>query len=65
MRSRTGMPSIHDKRITPGQKPDWLKVPLPSGPTVAGLTKVLRDRNLHTVCEEAKCPNLGDRKSVV
>jgi lipoic acid synthetase len=37
-----------------------LKVPLPSGPVVAGLTKVLRDRNLHTVCEEAKCPNMGE-----
>jgi len=54
------MPSIHDKRITPGPKPDWLRVPLPSGPNVAGLTRVLRERNLHTVCEEAKCPNLGE-----
>jgi lipoic acid synthetase len=52
--------SIPHKRITPGQKPDWLKVPLPSGPTVAGLTQTLRERNLHTVCEEAKCPNLGE-----
>jgi len=31
------MSSIHNKRITPGQKPDWLKVPIPSGPTVARL----------------------------
>ena len=54
------MSSIHNKRTTPGQKPDWLKVPLPSGPVVAGLTKVLRERNLHTVCEEAKCPNMGE-----
>jgi len=54
------MSSIHNKRITPGQKPAWLKVPLPSGPTVAHLEKVLRDRNLHTVCEEAKCPNMGE-----
>jgi len=54
------MSSIHNKRITPGQKPDWLKVPLPSGPTVAGLEKVLRERKLHTVCEEAKCPNMGE-----
>lgn len=54
------MSSIHNKRITPGQKPDWLKVPLPSGPTVAHLEKVLRDRQLHTVCEEAKCPNMGE-----
>lgn len=54
------MSSIHNKRITPGQKPDWLKVPLPSGPTVAGLEKTLRERGLHTVCEEAKCPNMGE-----
>ena len=54
------MSSIHNKRITPGQKPDWLKVPIPSGPTVASLTKTLRDRGLHTVCEEARCPNMGE-----
>jgi lipoic acid synthetase len=54
------MSSIHNKRITPGQKPDWLKVPLPAGKTVATLEKTLRERNLHTVCEEAKCPNMGE-----
>ena len=54
------MSSIHNKRITPGEKPSWLKVPLPSGQTVARLEKVLRDRNLHTVCEEAGCPNMGE-----
>jgi lipoic acid synthetase len=48
------------KRITPGSKPSWLKVSLPSGPTVARLTKTLRDRGLHTVCEEARCPNMGE-----
>ncbi len=54
------MSSIHNKRITPGEKPAWLKVPIPSGPTVARLTKTLRDRGLHTVCEEARCPNMGE-----
>jgi len=48
------------KRITPGSKPSWLKVPIPAGPTVARLTRTLRERNLHTVCEEARCPNLGE-----
>ncbi len=48
------------KRITPGQKPDWLKVPIPAGPTVARLEGLLRERNLHTVCEEARCPNMGE-----
>jgi lipoic acid synthetase len=52
------MPKTH--RITPGQKPDWLKVPIPAGPTVAHLEQVLRERNLHTVCEEARCPNQGE-----
>ena len=54
------MSSIHNKRITPGQKPDWLKVPIPAGPTVAHLEQVLRERKLHTVCEEARCPNQGE-----
>ena len=54
------MSSVFNKRITPGKKPDWLKVPIPSGPTVARLTKTLRDRGLHTVCEEARCPNMGE-----
>ncbi len=48
------------KRITPGPKPEWLKVPIPSGATVARLQKTLRERNLHTVCEEARCPNMGE-----
>jgi lipoic acid synthetase len=48
------------KRITPGTKPGWLKVPIPAGPTVTRLTRTLRERNLHTVCEEARCPNMGE-----
>ncbi len=51
---------IDPHRITPGPKPDWLKVPIPSGPVVARLTGLLRERGLHTVCEEAKCPNMGE-----
>jgi lipoic acid synthetase len=51
---------VSSQRITPGPKPAWLKVPIPAGPTVAGVEKVLRDRQLHTVCEEAHCPNLGE-----
>ena len=47
-------------RITPGEKPSWLKVPVPHGPNVARLTGLLRERGLHTVCEEARCPNMGE-----
>ncbi len=54
------MTNRHPHRVTPGPKPDWLKVPIPAGPTVASLEKVLRDRRLHTVCEEARCPNMGE-----
>jgi lipoic acid synthetase len=41
-------------------KPSWLKVKAPGGETHAGLKKLLRDSDLHTVCEEANCPNLGE-----
>jgi lipoic acid synthetase len=54
------MSILHTRRITPGPKPDWLKVPIPAGQTVAHLERVLRDRRLHTVCEEARCPNQGE-----
>ncbi len=47
-------------RVTPGEKPGWLKVPRPHGETVQRLTRILRDRDLHTVCEEARCPNMGE-----
>ncbi|MCA8942811.1 MAG: lipoyl synthase [Planctomycetes bacterium] len=47
-------------RITPGPKPPWLKVPVPQGATVHRLTRELRERGLHTVCEEARCPNMGE-----
>jgi len=39
--------------------PDWLKVRLPGAGEYAGTKALLRDLNLHTVCEEARCPNLG------
>ena len=54
------MTLLPNQRITPGPKPSWLRVPIPAGPTVAGLEKALRDRQLHTVCEEARCPNMGE-----
>ncbi len=41
-------------------KPPWLKVPLPGGEGHARLKKLARELSLHTVCEEARCPNIGD-----
>ncbi|XVH32734.1 lipoyl synthase [Haloferacaceae archaeon DSL9] len=42
------------------RKPDWLKRRPPSGRRFTDIKSTLRDRNLHTVCEEANCPNLGE-----
>ncbi|MFQ6012961.1 MAG: lipoyl synthase [Thermoplasmata archaeon] len=42
------------------QKPDWLRVRLPGGANYRDLKALLRARDLHTVCEEAHCPNLGE-----
>jgi lipoic acid synthetase len=44
----------------PPRRPDWLKVRLPGGPNYARLKGLLREMDLHTVCEEARCPNIGE-----
>jgi lipoic acid synthetase len=43
-----------------GRRPEWLKVRIGAGETYAGLRRLLRDEMLHTVCEEARCPNQGE-----
>ncbi len=45
---------------TDARKPPWLKVRLASGPNHAELKGLMRDLDLHTVCEEATCPNIGE-----
>ena len=47
-------------RTQPGPKPSWLKVPIPQGETTGRLRQILRSHDLHTVCEEARCPNMGE-----
>lgn len=42
------------------RKPDWLKVPLPTGPQYRALKDDLKRLKLATVCEEAQCPNMGE-----
>ncbi len=42
------------------RKPAWLKVQAPGGQRYSALKKLVRDRGLHTVCEEAACPNVGE-----
>jgi lipoic acid synthetase len=41
-------------------KPDWLRVQLPHSATFRAVKNVLREQGLHTVCEEASCPNIGE-----
>lgn len=43
-----------------GKRPDWLKVKLPGGKNFSDVYRLMRNSNLHTVCEEAKCPNMGE-----
>ena len=40
--------------------PEWLKVKMPGGPEYLGVRQALRTAELHTVCEEAHCPNIGE-----
>ena len=42
------------------RKPEWLRMQLPSGDRFSEIRSSLRERDLHTVCEEASCPNMGE-----
>jgi lipoyl synthase len=42
------------------RKPPWLKVRAPGGPNYLRLKQLMRSQGLHTVCEEAHCPNIGE-----
>jgi len=44
----------------PQRKPEWLKARAPGGETFHNLKKLARELHLHTVCESANCPNLGE-----
>jgi len=46
--------------MSSARKPDWLKMRPPSGERFAEIKRTLREYDLHTVCEEASCPNLGE-----
>ena len=46
--------------IRPLRKPPWIRAKSPADPAVSRLKGVLRENSLHTVCEEASCPNIGE-----
>lgn len=60
MELRTAMvgPAGKQKQIT--RLPEWLKTPIPDNENYKKIKKDLRGLNLHTVCEEARCPNISD-----
>ena len=44
----------------PRRHPDWIKVKSPGSPNYIRLKRILKEKKLHTVCEEARCPNMGE-----
>ena len=54
------MSSPQAVRAIPERKPPWLKVRFPGGENYMRLKSIMRDGGLHTVCEEAHCPNIGE-----
>ena len=51
---------IAPARSTPAPKPEWLKARAPMGENYHSLKRLARSLNLHTVCESAHCPNIGE-----
>ena len=49
-----------EEKPRPTRRPEWLKVRAPQGQTYEDLKRLMRVKTLHTVCEEALCPNLGE-----
>ncbi|MBN2472737.1 MAG: lipoyl synthase [Anaerolineae bacterium] len=47
-------------KTPPQRRPDWIKVSPPTGETYRNLKRLMRAKELHTVCEEAHCPNIGE-----
>jgi lipoic acid synthetase len=50
----------HRRDPLPQRKPEWLKVKAPGGDNYLRLKQLMRELQLHTVCEEAHCPNIGE-----
>jgi lipoyl synthase len=50
----------HRAEPLPERKPGWLKVKAPGGPNYLRLQKLMRELDLHSVCAEAHCPNVGE-----
>jgi lipoic acid synthetase len=51
---------VHRPDTIPPRKPEWIRVKAPSGRGFLRTRQIVRDHSLHTVCEEAGCPNIGE-----
>lgn len=55
------LPVLHSEQELPSsRRPEWLKVRAPGGENYAGIKQMMRSKSLHTVCEEARCPNITE-----
>jgi len=52
--------SVVAEPVVIGRKPPWLRAPMPSGAGFASVRTIVKEHRLATVCEEAKCPNIGE-----
>ena len=48
------------KKSSRSRKPNWLRAKLPSGPAYGEVREIVDDNQLHTVCQSAQCPNMGE-----
>jgi lipoyl synthase len=60
MSMTVSLPVLQPGALPEGRKPSWLKVRAPGGPNYVRLKRLMREWNLHSVCEEARCPNIGE-----
>ncbi len=56
----SGIPIKVEVKPTRLRKPSWIRAKAPSGKGVSHIRSILREHKLHSVCEEASCPNLGE-----
>ena len=61
MAERVSLPVLDDAPPARRRRhPDWIKVRLPTSPVFFEVQKLVREQKLHTVCESASCPNIGE-----
>jgi lipoic acid synthetase len=52
--------TLEKTKVPLGKRPDWLKIKLPTGDNYGDVRSLLKEKNLNTVCEEARCPNIAE-----